>query len=84
MVPPHVSRVSHQSTALSALAPGSAIVLTGEMIAIVPAGAMIPIALARFAFLRHTVLPNIHATTVAAPNTDQDAWPAPIATVDPT
>ena len=84
MVPPHVSRVSHLSTTLSALAPGSAIVLTGKMIAIVLAGAMIPIALAWLAFLRRTVLPNIRVTTVAAPNTDQDAWPTPIATVDPT
>ena len=58
--------------------------LTGEMIAIVLAGVMIPITLALFAFLRRTVLPNIRATMVAAPNTDQDAWPAQIATVDPT
>ena len=58
--------------------------LTGEMIAIILAGAMIPIALAQFAFLRRTVLPDIRATTVAAPNMDQDAWPAQIATVNPT
>ncbi len=69
---------------MSSLAPGSAIVLTGEMIVIVLAGMIIPITLARFAFLQRTVLPNIRATTVAAPNTDQDAWPAQIATVDPT
>ena len=58
--------------------------LTGKMIAIVLAGTMIPIALAWFTFLQCTVLLNIRATTKAAPNMDQDTWPAPIATVDPT
>ena len=83
-MPPHVSRVSHRSTALSALAPCSATVLTGKMIAIYLAGEIILIALARSTFLQRRVLPTISATAVTALNTDRDAWPAPIATVDPT
>jgi hypothetical protein len=83
-MPPHVSRVSHQSTALSAFTPCSATMLTGETMAIYLAGEIIPIALARFAFLRRRVFPTIGATAVTALNTDRDARPAPIATVDPT
>jgi len=86
MAPFPVSRVSPRSTASNALAPGLGlgIVNTGVMMAIILAGAMIPIALVRSAFHRHMVRPSVRAKAVAASNTSQADWLAPIATVAPT
>ena len=83
-MPPHKSRMSHRSTALSALALCLANALPGKTMAICHAGEITPIARARFAFLRRRVLPIIVVTAVTALNTDRAAWHAPIATVDPT
>ena len=80
---PPVTRVSPRSTASNALAPGLGIVNTGVMMAIVPAGAMIPIALVRSDFHRHTVCLNVRAKVVGASNTGQADWLVPIATVVP-
>ncbi len=77
------SRVSPRSTASNALAPGLRIANTGVMMAIIPAGAMIPIALVRSAFNQRTVCQTIRANAVAAPNMGQADWLALIATVTP-
>jgi len=81
-VPP-VSRVSPRSTASTAHAPGLAIVNTGVMMAIVHAGAMIPIALVGSAFHQRTLRLNVRARVVAASNMGQADWLVPIATVVP-
>ena len=84
MAPLPVSRVSPRSTASTALASGLGIANTGVMMEIILAGAMILIALVRSAFHRHMVCPNVCAKAVAASNTGQADWLAPIATVAPT
>jgi hypothetical protein len=80
---PPVSRVSPQSTASNALAPGLGIVNAGVMMVIVPEGVMIPITLVRSAFHRRTVRLNVRARVVAASNTGQADWLIPIATIAP-
>jgi hypothetical protein len=80
---PPVSRVSPRSTASNALAPGLGIENTDATMAIVPAGVMIPIVLKRSAFHRRLVHLPVRARVVAASNTGQADWLAPIATVVP-
>ena len=80
---PPESRVSPQSTALNALAPGLGIEITGVTIATVPAGVKIPTAIKRSVFPRRTGHLPVRARVVAAPNTGQAGWLVPIATVVP-
>jgi hypothetical protein len=78
-----VSRVSLQSTASNALAPGLGIENTGVTIATVPAGVTIPTVIKRSNFPRRLVHLHVRARVVDAPNTDQAGWLVLIATVVP-